>query len=250
MATNREYMTRTNETFWDGLAEAWSERAQQSPSAAPETLNALRERLRCEPGASVLDAGCGAGAMSIALAAYGYSVEGIDLSGQMIAQAETAARQDGGPRPHFQQGDVTQLPFADAAFDAIICRNVLDFTYSPGAALMEFWRVLRPGKRLVLMMLGAHSPVKYGRWRRFLPEQHPQYGDTRTAPQNSILPWEMEALLTELHWRIIAQHPFHGRNFSGAVSPYSQAQLEALPDRVLQQAVATTWEFVLEKPVG
>lgn len=92
-------------------------------------------------------------------------------------------------------------------------------------------------------MLGAHSPVKssagVGRWKRFLPEPPP------VMPANDILPWEMEALLDPTGWQVIEQAPrVIGKTFSGPAGGYTQEQVEALPDRVLQQAVATSWFFI------
>jgi len=46
--------------------------------------------------------------------------------------------------------DVTELPFADAAFDAVISLDVLEHVPDFRAALREFVRILRPGGRLVL----------------------------------------------------------------------------------------------------
>ena len=45
------------------------------------------------------------------------------------------------------------LPLADAAFDRVLCHNVLECLPDPGALVSEAVRVLRPGGRLVL----AHS---------------------------------------------------------------------------------------------
>ena len=112
-----------------------------------------------------------------------------------------------------------------------------------GSALHERARLhAAPRARLVLVMLGAHSPIKRSagveRWRRFLPEPPP------VMPLNDILPWEMEALLDALGWRVMEQGPRVNQSFSGPDGRYTQEQVEALPDRVLQQAAATTWMFV------
>lgn len=80
------------------------------------------------------------------------------------------------------------------------------------------------------------------RWRRFLPEPPP------AIPLNDILPWELEALLAALGWRTVAQRPLVAPTLRGPADPYTVAQVEALPDRVLQQAIATLWQFVAEKP--
>src|SRR6185437_16245719 len=110
-----------------------------------------------------------------------------------------------------------------------------------------FARVLRPGGRLVLSMLGAHSAVKRGpgseRWRRFLPDS------AAVIPLNDILPWEMEALLGALGWQILDQRPHVGPTVGGPPSLYTQEAVLALPDRILQQTAATTWQFVAARPV-
>jgi 27-O-demethylrifamycin SV methyltransferase len=180
----------------------------------------------------------------VALGSVGYRVRGIDLSPQMVAEAKEKAltyalSEDA---VHFQVGELERIPFADNTFDGILCRSVLDFAPSPGAALLELRRVLKPGHRMLLSTLGARSPVKRDHWRRFLP------GSTLPAIANHILPWEVEALLPELGWHIIEQSPRFGPSAAGVTNPYDEETGRALTDRVLQQAVATSWEIVAEKP--
>lgn len=51
----------------------------------------LLDVLALQPGASVLDVGCGTGRHAVALATRGYGVTGIDLSAGMLTQARKAA---------------------------------------------------------------------------------------------------------------------------------------------------------------
>ena len=226
---------------FDGLAETWRSRGV----AQDDRLASLLPLLGGGPGSLVLDVGCGSGNWSLALARAGYRVRGVDLSPEMIARAWDAARELGlsEDAASFRVGDAERLDFPDSSFDALICFNVLDFTPRPAAALVEFRRVLRPGGRLVLIVLGAYSPVKWEWWRRFLPDQDGKHTG------NDILPWETEHLLEELGWRIVDQHPLSGTTVHGVASSYSQEQLDGLPDKVLQQAVAAAWRFVAERPV-
>ncbi len=99
-----------------------------------------------------------------------------------------------------------------------------------------------PARRLLLTSLGARSPVKREWWRRFLP------GDGEIHTGNDILPWEMEALLQELGWRIVEQRPSFSPALAGA-NPYAELG-ERLTERVLQQALATAWQFVAVKPAA
>jgi len=52
-------------------------------------------------------------------------------------------------RPHVQ-GDVRQLPFASAIFDAVVCLEVLEYVDSPALALNEMRRALKPGGLLLM----------------------------------------------------------------------------------------------------
>jgi SAM-dependent methyltransferase len=207
------------------------------------SVDRLMADLELQPGAVVLDAGCGAGRWVVALAERGARVAGIDLSPRMIAQADTLARERGlAPETaHVEVGSIERLPFPDASFDATVCLNVLDFTPSPGDALLEFARVLVPGGRLAVSTLGARSPVKAAAWQRFLPEG---MVSGFPVPANEILPWETEALLEALGFEILEHRPDFGPAASGARNPYTAEQAELLGDRVLRQTVATAWTFI------
>jgi SAM-dependent methyltransferase len=102
-------------------------------------------------GASILDAGCGVGSHALELGGRGYVVRGIDLSTQLIAEAQRRAR--GVQLPFsFSVGDILELP-ATYAFDGILCRGVLnDFLdeQSRQQVFLSFARALRPRGVLIL----------------------------------------------------------------------------------------------------
>jgi ubiquinone/menaquinone biosynthesis C-methylase UbiE len=70
-------------------------------------------------------------------------------------------------RPHVQ-ADAHDLPFADGAFDVVVCGEVLEHVKSPIGVLAEARRVLRPGGRLVAtvpFLYRIHAdPHDYGRY--------------------------------------------------------------------------------------
>ncbi|HET8631037.1 MAG TPA: class I SAM-dependent methyltransferase [Thermomicrobiales bacterium] len=221
---------------FDAVAPRWRERGLPDG----DRLASVLADLACPPGGLLLDAGCGTGNWSAALALAGYCVRGIDLSPAMIAEAGAVAREHRLDPAHanFGVGDVEHLPFPDDTFDGALCFNALDFTPRPGAAVAELRRVVRPSGRLVLACLGARSPVKRERWRRFLPDND----EIHTG--NDILPWELEALLGALGWELVDQRPlFGGDNHYEAIAA-------DLPDTVLRQTVAGSWRFVARKPPG
>jgi demethylmenaquinone methyltransferase / 2-methoxy-6-polyprenyl-1,4-benzoquinol methylase len=99
------------------------------------------------PGDRVLDAACGTGDLAIADRAAGaFAVTGLDFSERMLARARRKA-----PTLEWVVGDVLDLPFDAATFDAATIgfgiRNVSDLE----RALDELRRVLRPGGRLAIL---------------------------------------------------------------------------------------------------
>jgi SAM-dependent methyltransferase len=112
------------------------------------TLNGL-------PTGSALDIGCGSGVYLEELVAMGFKVSGVDLSAEMLAT--TRKRFEGRAAVDLQQADVEHLPFADGAFDLVVCVGVLGYLLSDEQALAEIRRVLKPGGYLLLNLTNMYS---------------------------------------------------------------------------------------------
>lgn len=99
-------------------------------------------------GERILDVAAGTGTSSASLAKNGARVVAADFSAGMIEVGRV--RQAANPFIEFVQADATALPFADGEFDAVTIsfglRNIVD----PKKALAEFFRVTKPGGRLVI----------------------------------------------------------------------------------------------------
>jgi SAM-dependent methyltransferase/glycosyltransferase involved in cell wall biosynthesis len=113
----------------------------------------------------VLDAGCGEGALSLAIAREYPSarVVGVDIDDEGVAACNVVAQKIGASNLRFERADVTALPF-EAAFDLVTCVDVLEHVVEDEAGLRSFWRALRPGGRLVV-----HVPLRHQLQRRCLP---------------------------------------------------------------------------------
>ncbi len=98
----------------------------------------------------VLDVGCGPGnfTRSFAGAAPGGLVIGLDASRTMLARAVAQTTED---NVAYVRGDAADLPFDDAAFDAVCCFAALYLIEHPMRALDEIVRVLAPGGRIALL---------------------------------------------------------------------------------------------------
>lgn len=92
----------------------------------------------------VLDLGCAGGFMAEAMARRGAVVTGIDPAAEAIAAARAHARA-AGLRIGYGVGVGEALPYADAAFDAVVCVDVLEHVADLQKVLAEVARVLRPG---------------------------------------------------------------------------------------------------------
>jgi SAM-dependent methyltransferase len=130
----------------------------------------LWDALELQPGARVLDAGCGPGRHALALARRGCEVTGIDISEDFVELATCAAREQQLPAT-FVRGDVRDLAY-DGEFDAVIslCQGGFGLLGGPGVedplphdtdVLRRFARALTPGGCLALTAFSALFAVRF-----------------------------------------------------------------------------------------
>lgn len=123
----------------------------------------LLEDLDLQPGQHLLDVACGTGIIArhaaAQLAPTG-QVTAVDISPAMLAVARQIASWNEAAII-FKQADATELPLADAAVDAVVCQQGLQFFPDRPAALVEMFRVLAPGGRLAVSTCRdlEHQPV-------------------------------------------------------------------------------------------
>ncbi len=123
----------------------------------------LVERARAAQAKSILDLGCGTGAMAIALAQElpGSKVMGIDGDPEVLRRARAKAVA-AGIELELYAALATAIPLADASVDCVV--STLVFHHLPPRvkrdALIETCRVLVPGGRLLICDVGrAQDPV-------------------------------------------------------------------------------------------
>ena len=139
-----EVMFRVEETHW------WYRALHRF------VFDNLERQLPDWPEKTILDAGCGTGAV---LKRLGNATRnaGVDLAPEAISFCHERGL------TNVQQADITALPFADASFDAVICLSVLcqQRVKDAGDAMRELGRVLRPNGLLLLNLPAfrfLHSP--------------------------------------------------------------------------------------------
>jgi SAM-dependent methyltransferase len=107
----------------------------------------------------VLDAGCGHAALSLALAARGYTVVGLDASATAVEAATAAAAEQGLTTATFAQADVTAFRGYDGRFSTI-CDSGLFHALPPETRqdyLQSVFRAAAPGAALYILAFAAEA---------------------------------------------------------------------------------------------
>jgi SAM-dependent methyltransferase len=197
--------------FGDEYLRAYAHRDDEDAERLVGLLDALG---LAAAGQQVLDLGCGPGRHTSVLARRGARVVGLDLSRALLR----AAREAGAER--LVRGDMRDLPFRDAAFDAVL-NLFTSFGYftedaEHEAVLREVARVLRRGGSFVLDFLNAPA-VRAG----LVPRDERSTGGVVVIQER----W-LSADGRYVNKRI--QVGADGRSFAERVRLYERAELEAM----------------------
>ncbi len=115
-------------------------------------------------GATVLDAGCGSGYLSLPIAAklsFG-KVIGVDLSDEMLAALGRRARAKAvDDRVQTLKAPVSSTGLEEGSVDLVVSNNLLHELQDTAAALAEWKRVLKPGGRMVLSDFRSTRLVRF-----------------------------------------------------------------------------------------
>jgi phosphoribosylformimino-5-aminoimidazole carboxamide ribotide isomerase len=123
--------------------------------------NNLKKHIPVEsPPLRILDAGGGNGLDSLALARMNHHVDLVDISQQMLTDANVTAALSGvSGRIKTHATDIRNLAkkFSEAEFDIVLCHNVIQFIDDIDPVLDAMLEVLRPGGFLSLITMNQYS---------------------------------------------------------------------------------------------
>jgi ubiquinone/menaquinone biosynthesis C-methylase UbiE len=160
-------ITQLDQQSVDAIADVLELRA-----ADPQQTQ-MREKylswLELAPGAKVLEAGCGTGAVGrhVSQLMPSSSVVGLDPSPQFVTKARDFAADQ--KNIEFVEGDARSMPFEDSSFDAVVFHTCLCHVPTPEKAIAEAHRVLRPRGKLAIfdgdystttLAIGPHDPLQ------------------------------------------------------------------------------------------
>lgn len=146
---------RLQRLFWTVYGRfAWDSVNQKFKQKLASHIVDLLTAKQCRSGETVLDAGCGTGNYSLALASHGFKVAGIDYSYGMLHSARGKVTAATAGNVTFRQMDMNRtLAFQDCSFDHVISMSTLWAVSDPLFTLSEFARVLKPGGTLLVLQV-------------------------------------------------------------------------------------------------
>lgn len=150
----------SNRDLRDEIREYWSARAasfDQDPGhkiadgAERAAWSALFTRhLGPSEGRRLLDLASGTGEIALLSHDLGFRVTGLDWAEPMLDRARGKARK-AGARISFVQADAERTMLPDASQDVIVTRHLVWTLVDPAAAFTEWFRVLVPGGKLLIV---------------------------------------------------------------------------------------------------
>jgi ubiquinone/menaquinone biosynthesis C-methylase UbiE len=196
----------------EGSVARWYEKTTRKDYEEYRRL-AARIAAGLPEGGDVLEVAPGPGFLSVEMAKTGrLRVTGLDISKTFVELARRNADAVG-VRVDFQNGNASQMPFADGSFDFLVCRAAFKNFSDPVGALREMLRVLRPGRRGVVIDLRRDVSMK----------------DINKYVEGLGLPW-MSALFTQLTFRfMLLKRAYTQQEFEAMLRqvPFASTRIDA-----------------------
>ena len=101
----------------------------------------------------ILDAGCGFGQWTFAMAQTSKQAIGIDINSERVSVAFQLASINGCTNVEFRQATLEDIPYPEETFDAIFCYSVVYLT-DYRKVFKEFFRILKKGGALYICTNG------------------------------------------------------------------------------------------------
>lgn len=145
-----------NTTYWKSVYESCPENTDLFTNVSmlkrKSIVVGMVDRYADNQCLNILDVGCGPGVMLEAMSALGHNARGIDLSEDMVQEANTRLGCSGQAHSLCIKGDIEALPFANESMDVVLCLGVLPYLREDQKGISEMNRVLRKGGLAIVVM--------------------------------------------------------------------------------------------------
>lgn len=175
--------------FFDNFESEHTDYDVLGERAYGRLLSMFARKLASRPGQKCIDLGCGSGAFTRRLEAFGLDLTGMDISPRLI---ERANAEWAGPRQRYLVGNIFDTGLPDKSFDIVVYSGVLHHLPTSAdrvAVLKEGYRLLRPQGRLFAYDPYAWSPSMF------------LYRDPRSPLYSSVGKTDNEVLLSKAELR-------------------------------------------------
>ncbi len=203
--TDREYAISANEFIWD---------LEGSSELHNFVLIPILRMLKTHGAKTVLDIGCGNGALTAKISAHGYDVDGLDSSRTGIDLARKQFPQIG-----FEQLDTTSSDFPseyEGKYDAVISVEVIEHLLLPRMLVRNALSALKPGG-LLIVTTPYHGYLKnlaLAVTNRFDEHWHPlrDYGHVKFFSKKTLLQLIGEFELENIRFETVGRVPVFARS--------------------------------------
>jgi ubiquinone/menaquinone biosynthesis C-methylase UbiE len=154
-----------------GVADKWIDLYDSEEDLLDEHAFRLRRSFAVElvdgefsSRTPILDLGCGAGPVTVALRARGFRCIGVDYSADLLTAARGRLDAEGWPSGELLRADSVALPFRDASFPCVVCLGVISYLEDYRLLLSEVGRVMEPGGLMILSFRNRMNRVLSDPW--------------------------------------------------------------------------------------
>ena len=173
--------------LWGSDPVGWAQFAE--PHNVP-LFEAVLDAAHVQSGSRLLDVGCGTGGALQLAHDRGATVVGLDVTPGLLAIAAERL-----PAAELWCGDLGELPFPDADFDAVVGINAFQFAGDPKAALVEAARVTKPGGVVAAGMFAEPERSQSTAVHLAMAALSPPARDADHAPYALSAPGNLEAAM-------------------------------------------------------
>ncbi len=207
-ATGRSVADMTTGMDWQAaVGRSWAEMYPQTDRAFAGLTQRLLERISARGGDSVLDIGCGAGELTLAVARARPRgrIIGLDVSSDLVAAAKTRGANHG--NVEFALADAAVWQREDFSPDLLVSRHGVMFFEDPPGAFTNLRKASAPGANLVFSCFRSQRENRWASEFAQLLGISPPANPRAPGPFAFADPQYVEAMLGAAGWRGIDFEP-------------------------------------------